>query len=295
MEVQPQLQPQDQPPMSYKNTGKGMRIELRNVSYTYPGTQALALRNVNLVLESGETLAIVGYNGSGKSTLARILLRLVDHQDGEVIINGRDLRKYDPAEFHTHVAAVLQGFSKFESSLRENVGIGYIPQVRSGDAVAKAVSLAGASNILCSLPDGMKTILDSASELSPSLNEAFDHPGCLRYHRHGLSGGEWQRVAISRAFMRAHRPEVELLVLDEPTSSLDPHAQNHVFNTVEEISRSPSGRKTKTVVFITHRLSTARKADKIAMMEHGMITEFGTHQELLDRGGSYAALYQASI
>jgi len=112
---------------------------------------------------------------------------------------------------------------------------------------------------------------------------------------HGLSGGEWQRIAISRAFMRADRPEVDLLVFDEPTSSLDAHAQNKVFDTIHRISGSPSGNKTKTVIFVTHRLSTARRADKIAMMERGTITEFGTHEELLEKGGAYAALYKASI
>ncbi|TFY77849.1 hypothetical protein EWM64_g6162 [Hericium alpestre] len=112
---------------------------------------------------------------------------------------------------------------------------------------------------------------------------------------HGLSGGEWQRIALARAFMRANRPEVDLLLFDEPTSSLDPHAQNKIFETIDAISRSPSGEKMKTVVFVTHRLATARRADKIAMMEHGSITEFGTHDELLKLSGAYAALYQASI
>jgi len=105
----------------------------------------------------------------------------------------------------------------------------------------------------------------------------------------------WQRIAISRAFMRAEQPEVDLLVFDEPTSSLDAHAQNKVFDTIEKVSRSDSGERTKTVIFITHRLSTARRADKIAMMDNGTITEFGSHEELLSACGSYAALYRASV
>jgi len=112
---------------------------------------------------------------------------------------------------------------------------------------------------------------------------------------HGLSGGEWQRIAISRAFMRADRPDVGLIVFDEPTSSLDSHAQNKVFDTIEEISCSPSGERSKTVIFITHRLPTARRADKVAMMENGSIIEFGSHQELLLANGQYAALYRASV
>jgi len=106
---------------------------------------------------------------------------------------------------------------------------------------------------------------------------------------------QWQRIALSRAFMRAHRSEVDLIVLDEPTSSLDAHAQSKIFDTVEQMSSSPTGERTKSVIFITHRLSTARRADKIAMLENGVITEFGTHQELMQREGSYAALYRASV
>ncbi|KAI0693588.1 P-loop containing nucleoside triphosphate hydrolase protein [Cytidiella melzeri] len=306
MEVQPRLQPES--PIEYQSSGKGMKIELRNVSYTYPGNHSPALKDVSFILEAGESLAIVGYNGSGKSTLAKILLRLIEYHGGKILVNDRDLRAHDPADFHARVAAVLQGFSKFDSSLKENVGVGYLPEARSEDAVEKAVNLAGAEHILCSLPNGVNTILDSAVgqpssssfPLKLGLNSEYGHvAGCPRHQRHGLSGGEWQRVAISRAFMRAHRPEVDLIVLDEPTSSLDPHAQNHVFDTVEEMSRSPTRgggyQKTKSVIFITHRLSTARRADKIAMMEHGTIMEFGTHQELLEREGSYASLYRASV
>ncbi|KAI0092628.1 P-loop containing nucleoside triphosphate hydrolase protein [Irpex rosettiformis] len=309
MEVQPQLQPESPTAtIKYRNTTrKGMKIELRNVSYTYPGNHTPALKDVSLVLEAGETLAIVGYNGSGKSTLAKILLRLVDYHAGRILINDLDLCHHDPTDFHTHVTAVLQGFSKFDSSFKENVGVGYVPEAGSDDAVEKAVELAGAEHILYSLPNGVETMLDSgvagqsssssSAPSSPNLRGEFGPiQGCLRHQRYGLSGGEWQRIAISRAFMRANRPEVDLIVLDEPTSSLDPHAQNHVFDTVEEISRSPTtGKRIKTVVFITHRLSTARRADKIAMMEHGAMTEFGTHQELLAKGGSYASLYQASV
>ncbi|KAI0347328.1 P-loop containing nucleoside triphosphate hydrolase protein [Trametopsis cervina] len=296
MEVQPQLQPPERSAIEYKCSGKGMKLELRNVSYTYPGSHTPAVKDVSFTLEAGETLAIVGSNGSGKSTLAKILLRLIEYHGGTILVNGLDLRAHDPVTFHTHAAAVLQGFSRFDTSLKENVGVGYLPDVHSDDAVEKAVGRAGAEHILYTLPNGMKTILDTASGgQSSGLGEEFGHQGCPRHRRHGLSGGEWQRVAISRAFMRAHRPEVELVVLDEPTSSLDPHAQNHVFDTVEDMSRSPSGRKTKTVIFITHRLSTARRADKVAMMDHGTITEFGTHQELLAKGGPYAALYHASV
>jgi len=233
----------------------------------------------------------------GKSTLAKILLRIAEFDAGELLVNGNDIRRYHPTDYHQHVTAVFQGFSKFNASVKENIGVGYVPEIGHHAAIERAAELAGAASILCSLPKGLKTTLDSGYDPATAPAETGEHGsyGCSSRARHGLSGGEWQRIAISRAFMRAHRPEVELLVLDEPTSSLDAHAQNRIFDTVENLSRSPSGEHLKTVVFITHRLSTARRADKIAMMEHGTITEFGTHEDLLQRNGSYAALYRASV
>lgn len=126
----------------------------------------------------------------GKSTLAKVLLRVIEYDDGELLINGSDLRRLDPTDYHTRVTTVLQGFSKFESSLRENVGVGYIPEMRSGDAVQKAVDLAGASNILYSLPNGIKTMLDTSSGQSSPVREEFFPRGCPGHQRHGLSGGE---------------------------------------------------------------------------------------------------------
>jgi len=203
-------------------------------------------------------------------------------------VNGTDIRRYNPVDYHHHVTAVFQGFSKFDSTVQENVGVGYIDQVKSSVAIQNAIQLAGAKPIIDSLPHGLRTKLDTAGFDSP-------FPDTPSYIHHGLSGGEWQRIAISRAFMRANRPGIDLLLLDEPTSSLDAHAQNSIFDTIEKISRSPSGERVKTIIFITHRLSTARRADKVAMMENGTISEFGTHEELLRSRGSYSALYGASV
>jgi ABC-type multidrug transport system fused ATPase/permease subunit len=291
----------------------------------------------------------------GKSTLAKILLRILDFDQGDLLVNGVDIRRLSPAEYHRHVTTVFQGFSKFNSTVRENVGLGYVQKLQSQAAVSRALGLGGADTFVDTLPNGLKTKLDgSGFDSMPSTS----YLGCgMSSRQHGLSGGEvrllcsiryhehstdsilrqWQRIAISRAFMRADRPEVDLLLFDEPvssmsttfhvvmvcvaqsirqTSSLDGLAQNKVFDTIDQVSRSPSGNKTKTVVFITHRLSTARRADKIAMMEQGVrgatafrsladfndrfvgvqtITEFGTHEELIKKGGSYAALYKASV
>jgi len=295
MKIQPCLKPLKENTVRYRPLPRGVQIQARNLSYTYPGNKEPSLKDINFSLDAGESLAIVGYNGSGKSTLAKLLLRILDFDTGNLFVNGIDIRQYDPVEYHRHITTVFQGFSKFNSTVKENIGVGYVQKMGSHAAIYKAINLAGAETIVSSLPNGLRTKLDtSGSTVFPPFSNNAGSSKTSRIH-HGLSGGEWQRIAISRAFMRAEQPEVDLLVFDEPTSSLDAHAQNKVFDTIEKVSRSDSGERTKTVIFITHRLSTARRADKIAMMDNGTITEFGSHEELLSACGSYAALYRASV
>ncbi|KIK65609.1 hypothetical protein GYMLUDRAFT_39086 [Collybiopsis luxurians FD-317 M1] len=292
IELKPKLQPENKNRVKYQSVAGGVSIQARNVSYTYPGCSEPALKNVSFSLKAGETLAIVGYNGSGKSTLAKILLRIVDFNDGELLVNGYDLRRYDPKEYHQHLSAVMQGFSKFNSTLRENVGVGCVANMTSRDSINTAVRLARADGIVNSLPLGLQTILESPA-FEPIV--APPHHASISSHSHGLSGGEWQRIAIARAFMRANEPDIDLLVFDEPTSSLDAKAQKEIFDTIHRLSRYPDGSRRRTVIFITHRLSLARRADRVAMMEDGTISEFGTHDQLLAQGGSYAALYNQSV
>ncbi|ESK93720.1 xenobiotic-transporting atpase [Moniliophthora roreri MCA 2997] len=289
MEVKPKLQPRLEEKTEYRSASGGARIQVRNLSYTYPGSDEPALKNVNFTLDAGETLAIVGYNGSGKSTLAKVLLRIFDFE-GQLLVNDIDIRRYDPAEYHKHTTAVFQGFSKFNSTVRENVGLGYVDAITCPSSVKAAIHLAEADAIVDNLPKGLQTMLETPGFESLAY---LGTPQSTRHH--GLSGGEWQRLALARAFMRANNPDVDLLVFDEPTSSLDPHAQTQIFDTIHRVSRTPDGARSKTVIFITHRLSTARRADKVAMMESGTISEFGTHEELLKLNGSYASLYNQSI
>ncbi|KAI0069094.1 P-loop containing nucleoside triphosphate hydrolase protein [Artomyces pyxidatus] len=298
MQIEPLLQPKREEKVKYESKTGGMRIEARNLSFTYPGCTEPALKNVSFTLEAGETLALVGYNGSGKSTLGKLLLRIVDFNSGELYINDVDIRRHDPAELHAATTAVFQGFSKYNGTVSENVGVGYVADIACPEALRRAVRLAESERIVDGLPQGIDTRLDAYGfDAPPPPPGPMPTCGGARpaWMPHGLSGGEWQRIALARAFMRAGRPEVHLLLFDEPTSALDAHAQNKICDTIDAIARAPSGRRTKTVVFITHRLATARRADKIAMMEHGCITEFGTHDELLARGGAYAALYRASL
>ncbi|CDO68722.1 hypothetical protein BN946_scf184652.g49 [Trametes cinnabarina] len=293
-QLRPRLEPPAERVVPFRPALKGMAINIRDLSFTYPGSNNPSLRSVDLTVSAGEAVAIVGCNGSGKTTLSKVLLRIIDFGDGEILVNGIDIRRYRPQDYHAHVTAVFQGFSKLSTSVQGNVGVGYVPGMYDTDSVQSAIDLAGADDLVRSLPDGVQTILDG--DVSYHTNcEGFPASGSVPRKPHGLSGGEWQRIAISRAFMRARRPEVQLLVFDEPTSSLDAHAQKQFHDTIEQISRDSDGNRTKTVVFITHRLSTARRADKIAMMESGTITEFGTHEQLLALKGRYAAMYHASI
>ncbi|KAF9534973.1 P-loop containing nucleoside triphosphate hydrolase protein [Crepidotus variabilis] len=291
--LKPRLNPRHDDVVPYISQTGGVSITAKNLSYTYPGSSEPALRNINFTLEPGETLAIVGYNGSGKSTLAKLLLRIVDYDRGSLLVNGVDIRRYNPAEYHSHLSAVFQGFSKFSTTVKENVGLGNVDKITYKPAIETAVHLAEADTLVKSLPTGLKTMLETPGY------ESLSYPGMMMQEdttqRHGLSGGEWQRIALARAFMRANEPGIDMFLFDEPTSALDAHAQNQIFDTVAKISRSPSGERTKTVIFITHRLSTARRADKVAMMENGTITEFGTHDELIRKNGTYASLYRASI
>ncbi|KAK2466430.1 hypothetical protein APHAL10511_002072 [Amanita phalloides] len=291
MKLKPRLKPKEEEMVRYRTTSGGASIQVRNLSFTYPGSNEAALRDISFDLSPGESLAIVGHNGSGKSTLAKILLRVSDFDKGTLVVNGVDIRKYNPDDYHRHLTTVLQGFSKFNFTVQKNVGLGNVEKLNHRPTIEQAMRLAEADAMLDSLPRGLQTKLQT-----PGF-EPISYPGndFSTPHLHGLSGGEWQRIAIARAFMRACEPDVDLMIFDEPTSSLDPYAHNSIFDNIEKLSRSPNGERTKTVIFITHRLSTARRADKVAMMENGTITEFGSHQELLQKNGAYASMYRASI
>ncbi|KLO15702.1 P-loop containing nucleoside triphosphate hydrolase protein [Schizopora paradoxa] len=312
MMVEPKLSPAPEEKMDYQSYEGGMKIEARNISYTYPGNSKRTLNDVSFVVEAGEMLAIVGYNGSGKSTLANVLLRIFDYDtssspsdsEPELLINGLPIRQLDPSEYHSHVTALFQVFSKLNATVRENVGIGNVGDGFSDKAVEEAARRAGAVKLVRGLPRGLDTRLECMGlgmGMTSGMGEPLERPGDEGYEngmasdvRQGLSGGEWQRVAISRALMRART--ADLLLLDEPTSHLDAHAQHNVLKSIDHIRRDPvTGKRTKTVIIITHQLSIARKADKIAMLENGSITEFGTHDELLARPNSrYGAMYRAT-
>lgn len=238
-------------------------VRFERVSYRYPGAAREALRDVSLTLEAGQTLALVGRNGAGKTTLVKLLVGLYRPTAGRILLDGVDTATMDVAEVRRRVGVIFQDFVRFQLSARENVGVGWLPQLNDRAAIARAVADAGAREVIARLPQGLDT----------PLGRAFGGDD--------LSVGQWQRVALARAFMRPSA----LLVLDEPTAALDAESEHEVFQRFKELKAG------RTALLITHRFASVRMADRIVVFEDGGVAEEGTHAELLARGGTYARMF----
>src|SRR5687768_848594 len=235
-------------------------IEFRNVSYRYPDREAPALVDVSFTIEPGQTVALVGRNGAGKSTVVKLLGRLYDPDEGQILIDGRDVREYDPVELRREFGVMFQDYAAYQVSAGENIGVGNVDHADDLAAIAKAAERAGADDVVRKLPEGYDT----------TLGKQFEGG-------HQLSGGEWQKIALARAFMR----DAQVLILDEPTSALDAQAEYEVFLRFSELVAR------RMAILISHRFSTVRMADRIIVLGNGTVEDEGTHQELIERGGLY--------
>jgi ATP-binding cassette subfamily B protein len=245
--------------------GKIDRIDFDGVSFSYPGGFGNALEGLDLHILSGELLALVGENGAGKSTLVKLLLRFYDAQQGAIRIGGIDVKEMDPEALRGRIGVLFQDYATYELSVRENILMGWPYMEARDEQIAKALKDSRSEWLVNKLPNG----LDSKV-------------GRLFEGGHDLSGGEWQRLALARIMYR----NADIWILDEPTSSLDPEAEAAIFAELKENLKGRIG------IVISHRFSTVRIADRIAVIAGGRVAELGSHEELVTAGGRYAELFE---
>ena len=240
-------------------------INLKNVSFAYPGCSEPALRQISLRIRSGETVALVGENGAGKTTLVKLLARLYDPNSGAIEFDGVDLRQLSLDHLHSQIGFVFQDFTRFEASAANNIAYGDWRAIAGNrQKVEEIAYMAGVDSMVRSMPAGYDTLLGRV------------------FGEHDLSHGQWQKLAIARAFAR----DAALLILDEPSASLSMQAEYELFCRFHQLSRK------RTTILVSHRFSTLSIADRIVVMEKGRIVETGSHQELLAHGKLYAKLYR---
>ena len=246
-------------------------IELRGVSFSYPGAAKAVLGDVDLRLPAGSTVALVGENGAGKTTLVKLLCRFYEATSGVVTLDGVDINRFPLAQWRQRIAAGFQDFARFELLAHETVGVGELPMIDDEDAVLAALDRARSTDVIDRLEDGLRT------QLGKSYTQGAE-----------LSGGQWQKLALGRAMMR----ELPLLlVLDEPTSALDAEAEHQLFERYAENARRVGQQTGAITVLVSHRFSTVRMADVILVVAGGRIAEAGDHESLLAEDGLYAELY----
>ncbi|HEX6896850.1 MAG TPA: ABC transporter ATP-binding protein, partial [Bryobacteraceae bacterium] len=240
-------------------------FEFRDVSFHYPGSERLVLNQLNLRVEPGERIALVGENGQGKTTLVKLMARLYDPTSGAILLDGVDLRDYRVEQLHNQIGVIFQDFVRYDLAARLNIGVGKISDLAQDSLLWTAARKSRADAILDRMPDGLDQVLGRRFEGGVDL-----------------SGGEWQKFALARAYLR----DAQILILDEPTAALDAVAEYEVFSRFADLSEG------KTVLLISHRFSTVRRSHRIIVLEDGKIREQGTHDHLVTTGGQYARLFK---
>ena len=245
--------------------GTGHTIEFRNVSFAYPGTERRVINNVNLKLEPGDTCVLVGLNGAGKTTLIKLLTRLYDPTEGEILLDGYNIKEYDTDDLYAMFGIIFQDFGKYAVSVKENIRFGQLDREAGDPEIIEAAEQSTASQFIENLPDKYET----------PLMRYFEENGIE------LSIGQWQKLSIARAFYS----DSDVIILDEPTASLDAIAEQDIYNQFDRL------RKDKTCIFVSHRLSSATVANKIIVLEQGAVIEEGNHAELMKKRGVYYELF----
>ncbi|MHB8390876.1 MAG: ABC transporter ATP-binding protein [Acidobacteriaceae bacterium] len=240
-------------------------VEFRNVSFAYPGTTRLVLKDFNFHLRPGERVALIGENGQGKTTVVKLITRLYDPTEGQILIDGVDLRDYDMEDLCHEIGVIFQDFMRYEMTARDNIAVGRIEERDRLDRIENAAQMSLADEVIARLSGGID------QQLGRRFEGGVD-----------LSGGEWQRMALARAYLR----DAQLLILDEPTAALDARSEQEVFQRFAELTRG------KMALLISHRFSTVKMTDHIVVLSHGVLSEEGTHEELIQRGGLYAEMFE---
>ena len=240
-------------------------FEFRNVSFVYPGTERRVLDHLNFRLSPGERVALIGENGQGKTTIVKLITRLYDPSEGEILLDGVDLREYDLEDLYREIGVIFQDFMRYEMTARENIAVGKIDELEDLRALEAAAKKSLANEVIVKL----------SGHYDQMLGRRFE--GGV-----DLSGGEWQKIALARAYLR----NAQLLILDEPTAALDARSEYEVFQRFAELTTG------KMALFISHRFSTVRMADRIVVLENGKIAEEGTHELLTRMGGRYAEMFE---
>ena len=239
-------------------------FEFKNVGFKYPKSEAWVVRNINFELKAGEKLAFVGENGAGKTTLIKLLLRFYEPTEGEILLDDIPVKQYNQTKYQQYFGVIFQDFVKFELTLRENIAMGEIEEIKNQERIDSAAEKSLANEVVTGLPRGYD------QQLGKRFKQGKD-----------LSGGQWQKIAIARAYMK----DAEVLILDEPTSALDARAETEAFDRFIKLTEG------KTAVIISHRFSTVRIADRIMVLKNGAVLEIGTHNELMKNDKLYAELF----